>query len=266
MAAENSGFWSKWGTHYLRSLRSAHAVSTCHNFKDASVQTYPGERGRKLLVDADAAFEKLPTPKPSKTGRAAVQGSMSSAYNNRCNGCVSGDSLAKKADGSAIRADAVRAGDVLVSAAGAPAVVQCVVETRCRGGVADLVAVAPDLRLTPWHPIKFGTAVAWAFPSDLFPERGAPCRALYSFLFEDRAAGYETPSGVAVIALAHGIKDDAVAVHEFFGTERVVAALATLPGFARGRVVLGDGAFLRLDARVVAVDSARVVVPPVVRA
>ena len=72
--------------------------------------------------------------------------------------------------------------------------------------------------------------------------------------------------GVAVVALAHGIKDDAVAAHAFFGTERVVAALATLPGFAQGRVVLGDGAFLRLDARVVAVDSARVVVPPVVRA
>merc|ERR1719482_476667 len=56
--------WKRWGRYYCRSLASAHRGGTCHNFKDQSVQHYFGSFARDLLADADAAFSKLPPPKP----------------------------------------------------------------------------------------------------------------------------------------------------------------------------------------------------------
>ena len=43
--------------------------------------------------------------------------------------------------------------------------------------------------------------------------------------------------GVACAALGHGLTDDVVA-HPYWGTDAVLADLATKPGWAAGRVVL----------------------------
>ena len=56
-------------TTKLRSLRSAHAQATAHNFKDESVQAYFGPAALAALARADGAFAKLPPPKPSRSGR-----------------------------------------------------------------------------------------------------------------------------------------------------------------------------------------------------
>ena len=57
---------------------------------------------------------------------------------------------------------------------------------------------------------------------------------VYSFVFEDRATGYLSAGGTAVIGLGHGIRNDSVASHPFFGTKRVVDALKECPGLLRG--------------------------------
>ena len=68
---------------------------------------------------------------------------------------------------------------------------------------------------------------------------------VYSFLFEGQATGYLSAGGTAVIGLGHGITDDSVASHPFFGTARVIDALKDCPGFSEGRVDLLDGAYVR---------------------
>jgi len=55
--------------------------------------------------------------------------------------------------------------------------------------------------------------------------------------------------GFECIGLAHGITDDAVAAHAFFGTDRVVQELARMPGWADGRVELVAGSCVVRDAR-----------------
>ena len=86
---------------------------------------------------------------------------------------------------------------------------------------------------------------------------------VYSFLFEGKATGYLSVGGTAVIGLGHGITDDSVAAHPFYGTERVVDALKDCYGFSEGRVDLLDGAYIRAAGNryVSAIDPDRVVGP-----
>ena len=43
-ALTNNAYYSKWGRHYLPSLRRAHELQQCNNFKDPYVPTRPSSR------------------------------------------------------------------------------------------------------------------------------------------------------------------------------------------------------------------------------
>ena len=95
------------------------------------------------------------------------------------------------------------------------------------------------LLVTPWHPVQIpGTASgAWTFPAHLSAPSEVPCEAVYSFLVtkdvmalqgqdENMTALFDKEqcvssmmvSGVSCLTLAHGIVNDDVASHPFFGT------------------------------------------------
>ena len=151
----------------------------------------------------------------------------------------------------------VRRGDRLVHEASGPGLAQggfvhCVVRTECVNGRAWLVALSKGvassgneecdhetLLVTPWHPVQIpGTASgAWTFPAHLSSPSEVPCEAVYSFLVtkemmplqgqdDNMVAGFDKEqcvsnmmvSGVSCLTLAHGIINDEVASHPFFGT------------------------------------------------
>ena len=261
IATSSQREWKRWGRYYTRSLASAHRNGTCHNFKDQSVQHYFGSVAKDLLADADAAFSKLPPPKPSRKGCGVASGAaMARAYHYRGNGCVAGDSLAQLFDGTWKRVADVVKGDVLVDAlTSGPAVVRCVVRTRMLD--PKLYAVG-DVRATAWHPCKLPGGDRWSFPAEVtMPVVDRDVAYVYSFLFEGGATGYLSAGGTAVIGLGHGITDDSVASHPFFGTARVIDALKDCPGFSEGRVDLLNGAYVRAAGNryVSAIDPGRVV-------
>ena len=263
IATSSQREWKRWGRYYCRSLASAHRSGTCHNFKDQSVQHYFGSVAKDLLADADAAFSKLPPPKPSREGCGVASGAaMARAYHYRGNGCVAGDSLARLFDGAEKRVADVVKGDILVDAlTRGPAVVRCVVRTRMLDPA--LYAVG-DVRATAWHPCMAPGGDRWSFPAEVtMPVVDRDVAYVYSFLFEGRATGYLSVGGTAVIGLGHGITDDSVASHPFYGTERVVDALNDCYGFSEGRVDLLDGAYVRAAGNryVSAIDPDRVVGP-----
>ena len=263
IATSSQREWKRWGRYYCRSLASAHRSGTCHNFKDQSVQHYFGSVAKDLLADADAAFSKLPPPKPSREGCGVSSGAaMARAYHYRGNGCVAGDSLARLFDGTRKRVSDVVKGDILVDAlTRGPAVVRCVVRTRMLDPA--LYAVG-DVRATAWHPCKLPGGERWSFPAEVtMPVVDRDVAYVYSFLFEDKATGYLSVGGTAVIGLGHGIRNDSVASHPFYGTERVVDALKDCYGFSEGRVDLLDGAYVRAAGNryVSAIDPDRVVGP-----
>ena len=263
IATSSQREWERWGRYYCRSLASAHRRGTCHNFKDQSVQHYFGSVAKDLLADADAAFSKLPPPKPSREGCGVASGAaMARAYHYRGNGCVAGDSLARLFDGTRKRVSDVVKGDVLVDAlTNGPAVVRCVVRTRMLDPA--LYAVG-DVRATAWHPCKLPGGEQWSFLAEVtMPIVDRDVAYVYSFLFEGQATGYLSVGGTAVIGLGHGIRNDSVASHPFYGTERVVDALKDCYGFSEGRVDLLDGAYVRAAGNryVSAIDTDRVVGP-----
>jgi hypothetical protein len=122
--------------------------------------------------------------------------------------------------------------------------VECVVLTEMRAGVASLCTIGDSaLRVTPYHPVHVGGQ--WRFPCDLARVDSQPCAAVVSFLLRDCAPALIVDD-VPVAALAHGLADNDVIAHSFFGTHRVVDSLRRLRGFADGCVVLhSDNALVR---------------------
>jgi hypothetical protein len=153
--------------------------------------------------------------------------------------------------------------------------VECVVETRTKTGRLDLVHFEDGLQVTPYHPI-FGVqrtghvstdVPKWHFPVDssVGKMHETECAAVYSFVLRSacvveskvceqsnniigRRAESMLINNVPCITLGHGILNDSVASHAFYGTERVFQALRDIDkkGFDDcGHVILQEGCVLK---------------------
>jgi len=239
------------------------------------MQNYGGAAFDSLRTSADKIFMNLGPPKPSReiydnsTGARCSASVMSGAaysrtYYNNSNGCFAGDCVVAMFDGSCKLVERVRKGDVVRTPEGRAATVDCVVKTLTEDGRCDMVLLDNGLKSTPYHPILWKGS--WTFPKDVKAATvGSKVPAVYSFAMENRDAAMII-NGVSCITLAHGIQDDPVASHSYFGTEAIVDDLKKLGGAAwkNGLVVLDYGAMRRLDegdsdTRIVGIYEERVV-------
>ena len=131
--------------------------------------------------------------------------------------------------------------------------------TRCDGGACELVTLPGGLVVTPYHPVRVPVSAdataadaaaayaPWRFPCELGVVAERACPFVTSFVLE-RSAGVSHAmliDGAACVCLGHGLTDNEVVRHAFFGTERVVDALRAAPGFADGIVRLEPGCAVR---------------------
>jgi hypothetical protein len=135
------------------------------------------------------------------------------------------------ADSSRKACQDIQKDDIVQTRTGQARVV-CVVKTPCE--TATLVKYGP-LLVTTGHPGMVNGR--WTFPNDLGDAGEYPCSAVYSFLLEP---GFQDMyiEDVPCITLAHGIEDDEVAKHPFYGTQAVVSALQDHSGFDTGLVTV----------------------------
>ena len=56
-------FTTRWGIHYLRSLRTAYENEICNNFKDKGVSNFTGELFEQLRDEVSDIFDNMPPPK-----------------------------------------------------------------------------------------------------------------------------------------------------------------------------------------------------------
>lgn len=252
-ALSRRDWWLKWGHHYLRSLRCAHELQICNNFKDASVQGYGGSLFAAARDRADGVFLTLPPPEPSLTRTRTLSRGMHS-FSDPSNPCFHADSRVLLASGASKPLRDLRRGDVVRAAGGRAATVRCVVRTPCPSGEADLVTLPGGLRVTPWHPVRAAGEVAWRFPArDVAgAARGTvPCDAVISVLLDEGQSELTFVDGmIEGIALGHGgFMHDPVASHAFFGRrDAVVAVLASMRGWAEGVIELDPSAPVVRDA------------------
>lgn len=250
-ALKGSERFNRWGKHYLRALMRSHLLQQCTNFMDPGLQLYGGNYFRSRREEGDQVFLGLDPPEPmpipkrvldvmNGTGSytpppAPAPVSMNTYYAGAGGGCFGGTSVVSVA----ARADEfkprrvmdVRKGDMVLTANG-PAQVLCMVKID-RDPAKTLIQVgSKGCLVTPRHPMLVNGV--WRAPRDL------------SKVHVSNAAGYvynmvldahHTPlvGGKPCLTWAHNIDDDAVR-HPFLGTDRCLAALKSMPGWADGHV------------------------------
>ena len=233
--------YRKWGRHYLPSLFLAHWTQHCNNFLDKGIQHYGGATFQKTRDELDELFNNMPAPKPTHRERVVercrsagrpvpMRTATMRSYNTSAGPCFPGDcQVLMEGDLTKAVRDVVK-GDVVKTHDGY-AKVRCIVKTLCKNSACELVRLG-RLVVTPWHPIKRNR---WVFPIQLAKAETLACEAVYSFLLEENTVSMVI-EGEECITLAHGIDDDDVAKHPFYGTSAVVEELKTLDGYEEGLV------------------------------
>lgn len=243
--------WNRWGQHYLRAILRAHEVELCTNFLDYGLQHYGGTLFKQLVDAGGKIFVSLPLKKtadyavaaPLASAAGAAGGGAAAAapaadaqvfYGGGGGGCFAATCTVERDDGALVRVADVRKGDRLRVASGAFVPVVCVVALA---GSFPLVRFATSgLRITPAHPVRVGTV--WHRPAHLVDGRHVvreprAVDVVYNVLLAEEHQ--LLVNGVVAVTWGHALADPAVA-HAFYGTQRIVAALERLPGFASGLV------------------------------
>jgi len=238
--AIGSESFKKWGKHYLPSLAAAYKYQKCNNFLDVGIQEFCGETFEKVRTELDTLFNTLPPPKPThrermvkdciRSGRAVSAPLRDlSTYNDRSGPCFAAHCKVTMSDGTQKRCENVNKGDIVVTSNDGHSEVVCVVETKVEEGIS-MIQVG-DLIISKWHPIKKNGI--WMFPNNLKEKNIIQYEGkIYSFLLLNKQGKYAEDliiENEVCIALAHGIENDEVATHPFYGGHAVVDELKLAP-------------------------------------
>jgi len=254
-AFADSSAYSKWGRHYLPSLRCAHYLQQCNNFKDPGVQHYGGDLFKTIRSLGDQVFLSLPPPTPSKpvySGSSSSYGggysshsshsaplqSMSSYYSNSVP-CFAGQCTVLMGNGSLSLVQSIKKGDIVMTQHGASKVV-CVVKTHCFNNQTELVEFPSGLIITPWHPIRLNNK--WIFPANIQKPSIQPCEAVYSFILTSGHTMYINE--IECCTLGHNMTGPIIS-HSYLGTNAVLDDLSKTSGFPSGLIELHAGCLQR---------------------
>jgi hypothetical protein len=185
-------------------------------------------------------------------GGFAAQPICMASYNNVSNGCFDGSCEVLMSDGGLKAVRDIKPGDmvqcVIDNSHSKYAEVECILRTNITKKELELVELPGKLLLTPWHPVRINGE--WKFPADIATRKSTGCDAIYSFLLKkdcdkSRRGMSMIINGYECVTLAHGIENDPVSSHNFFGTEKIVDAMKKCPGWGNGIIELKEGSMMR---------------------
>ena len=111
-------------------------------------------------------------------------------------------------------------------------------KTYSLGGIESYIKPGEELcecsklLVTEWHPIKHQND--WTFPINIHKSKVHNIPFVYSFVVENSHTVYI--EGWECITLGHGIENNPVASHSFWGTDKVIDCLKSKPGWEKGEV------------------------------
>lgn len=263
-AISTAEYYERWGRHFLFSLIGAHLHQFCNNFKDPGVQVYGGgELFTTFQEDLNDIFETIPAPEPSNkppnNNSAFIAPSMGKTFNNMNAVCVHGNTKVAVAvkpkycehkginsQTTKVCISTVKKGDMILTDDGDFATVQCLVETRTMKPL-DLVKVH-SLLVTPYHPIM-DDQNRWVFPinhenAEMIEHAAS---SVYNLILEERKRHKAiVMDNISCITLGHGIVDNSVLKHDYFGSDLIVKDLKKFANdWSFGHVVLCEEEILR---------------------
>ncbi len=253
-AFKNEKDYTKWGRHYIPALYHSHLFQVCSNFKDPGLQFYGGEKFNIIRDVADDIFNNLPPPKPTNPkpnyrGGAVYRSlslnndnSLMRSYNNSGGGCIVGECNVLMNDKTLKLVKDIRKGDKIFVSENIFATVLCCVKTRINyGSKYKISKFDSGLMITPWHPVKINNE--WKFPEMLFESEYSDVKEVFNFVLDKHHI--MIINNIECVTLGHGITDNEVVNHEFFGTNKVINCLKNFNGYNDGFVELTNEMFIK---------------------
>eukprot|EP00834_Sanchytrium_tribonematis_P006922 NODE_561_length_6036_cov_1.205491.p2 type:complete len:601 gc:universal NODE_561_length_6036_cov_1.205491:1959-157(-) len=234
-------WFDKWGKHYLLSLKCAHLLQQCHQFKDPGVQHYGNMLFKSLQDEIEQVFLKLPPPMPSTPPSYDSQNYSSidmSQYYNSSNPCFDGNGRVHCLNGYKLVRDCQK-GDYLQNGA----MIQCVLKTNIHAKI-PMVSIN-GLWITPYHPILVDHQ--WKYPIYLQQSEMVYCDYIYSFVL-DKVHTMEI-NCIICVTLGHLKREEGV-YHAYFG-DLIIGDLKRLKGFEDGLIEMPSHWLERRDGRVI---------------
>ena len=246
-----------WGRKYIYAYYCALQFQQCNNFKDKLMSTFGSSKTRDLLEKIEEFYMDIPPPKTRKMQAVSRNDFITTSY-NASGGCVHGDTLVTIMDKLVvknIKASEVKP-DMLILTRNT--------QTKCIewGGVefitkltynGNLIWYDNDIALTAWHPVWNYQTGGYVFPNqdsrktDTQPMSCGHWNPIapevFDFVLDNRGdvilGDLSLPSDqkLCMITLGHGITNDPVANHDYFGTERVVNDLRKISTETGSRIL-----------------------------
>lgn len=246
-------YYSKWGRHYLLSLRRALQMEQCNNYKDKCVQHFGKTLFNKILDEVDDIFTRLPPPRPSKiitrTNNLYSNVSLTSQpvinmsnYISRNNPCFHGLSKVKMADLTLKNVNQIQKDDLVLLGNNQIGIIQCVLKTIIEENI-DMISLN-DLHITPYHPVKINNK--WYYPKDLEYAKKSEleCNEIFSFILKDKRENGIIINDYECATLGHNINEPIIR-HSFFGTELVINNLKESSNYNLGLILLNQNCMIR---------------------
>lgn len=151
----------------------------------------------------------------------------------------------------------IKKNDEVQTSDGSFAKVECVVETIVDQNheYSLMMIQLGSLIITPYHPIQKKNSSTWIFPINHPDGKVVDCAevktpSIFNLVLEknQRHKGV-VMDGFNSITLGHGITDDEVLHHEYFGSEHIITDLSSFDriGFRKGHIALKEKHIQRED-------------------
>ena len=261
---EREDWFTKWGIHYLRSLKTAYENEICNNFKDKGVSNFGGELFEKLRDEVSDIFDNMPPPKetqrafgfnyPGSHNRPALPRMQTMAsYNVQGGGCCAKGSRIRMEDNIFKKVEDVKKGDEVITVDIINGVqhiesgyIECVIVTKC-DNIETMVSLKGldnnVLNITPYHPIiGFGLTSGWNFPINIKKPESIKCEEMYTFVISNRQS--VLIEDYVFATYGHNLQEDTIK-HEYLGTELVINDLKRNKNYYKGNVYLTKDMFKR---------------------
>lgn len=254
-------WFSRWGKHYLRSLRGAYMNELCNNFKDMGISNFGGELFINIRDSVSDIFDGQPPPKQdikpvNSYGYVRGGGSMrgggsipisaptSQSYNNASGPCCAENSYVTMSNNNKKQIKNIKKGDIVISydknMNKTTSVIECVIKTEC----IDLCPMIQinKLHITPYHPIINNEE--WTFPINIGRQVYVDTDYIYSIITDNRNS--IVVDNYIFATFGHGLKGNIIE-HNYYGTENVINDMKKFNTYNDGYVMLEKNMIKRDD-------------------
>lgn len=248
LAMKNEAYYKTWGQPYIAMMADCFDQQYSPGFKEVGLECFGSARVYKEYEVVKQIYEKMPVLQPTGNTRgyqAMDAATFAATCSNPDAGCWHPSSLIQLATGESISFDELEnrlehgPQQVLTGNGSKVAEVFRLVRMPVQGP-QTFYKMTDGCWLTPGHPIMSSQS-EWIHPKTQNTVVESPGH-IYNIVL-DPANPYKDSvwvGGVRCLAWGHGIQEDPVATHDFFGQE-----IVEMLGRRKGPVVVLEGRFLR---------------------